>query len=100
VSFAHSVTPHVEDLLEEWRDEQHPDGTIAWTPPSGQHYFTHPGSRLLFPAPCVRTGELPTVPTQYRPSGDGGVLMPKRRRTREQDRARRIDAERNQPPPF
>jgi hypothetical protein len=41
---------------------------------------------------------------------DRGLMMPLRRRTREQDRARRIDAERalnnnhiaerNQPPPF
>lgn len=93
-----------------WHDEQRPDGTIAWTSPSGQSYTTHPGSRLLFPALCVPTGELPTVPAQYRSPGDRGVMMPRRRRTRQQDRARRINAERslnaahvaerNQPPPF
>ena len=81
-----------------------------WTSPSGQKYVTRPGCRLLFPALCVPTGELPTAPTAYRASGDCGVMMPKRRRTREQDRAHRIDveralnadrvAERNQPPPF
>jgi len=94
----------------EWRDEQHPDGTIVWTSPTGQKYLTRPGSRLLFPALCLPTGELPTAPTGYRPSSDRGVMMPKRRRTRAQDRAHRIDAERalnadhiaerNQPPPF
>jgi hypothetical protein len=93
-----------------WRDAQHPDGTVVWTSPSGHKYVTRPGSRLLLPALCLPTGELPTVPTGSRPSGDRGVMMPKRRRTREQDRAARIDAERslndahvaerNQPPPF
>jgi hypothetical protein len=49
----------------EWRDEQHPDGTIVWTSPTGQKYVTRPGSRLLFPALCLPTGELPTAPTGY-----------------------------------
>ncbi len=94
----------------EWRDEQSSDGTIVWTSPSGHKYVTRPGSRLLFPALCLPTGELATAPNTYRPPGDRGVMMPRRRRTREQDRARRIDAERalnaahvterSQPPPF
>jgi hypothetical protein len=93
-----------------WRDEQLPDGTVIWTSPSGQTYTTRPGSRLLFPTLCLPTGELPTVPTVGWQPGDRGVMMPKRRRTREQDRLYRIDAERalnaahvaerNQPPPF
>jgi Domain of unknown function (DUF222) len=93
-----------------WHDEQRPDGTIIWTAPSGQTYTTRPGSRLLFPSLCAPTGELPTAPTVDRPPNDRGLMMPKRRRTREQDRAYRIDAERalndghvaerNKPPPF
>jgi hypothetical protein len=93
-----------------WSDAQWPDGTIMWTAPSGQTYATRPGSRLLFPNLCVPTGELPTAPTVERPPGPRGVMMPRRRRTREQDRAYRIDAERalnaarvaerNKPPPF
>ena len=93
-----------------WHDEQCPDGTVIWTSPTGHKYVTRPGSRLLFPALCVPTGELPVVPTQYRGPGDRGVMMPKRRRTRAQDRDYRIDAERalndahvaerNEPPPF
>jgi hypothetical protein len=92
-----------------WHDEQFPDGTIVWTSPSGHTYTTRPGSRLRFPSLCLYTGELPAVPKGFRSAGDRGVMMPKRRRTREQDRARRIDAERalkaahvaerNQPPP-
>jgi hypothetical protein len=77
-----------------WRDEQRPDGTITWTSPSGHKYLTRPGSRLLFPALCLPTGELPTTPTSHPPPGDRGTMMPTRRRTREQDRTHRIDAER------
>jgi hypothetical protein len=93
-----------------WHDEQRSDGTIVWTAPSGQTYTTRPGSRLLFPSLCLPTGELPSVPMVDRPQSYRGMMMPVRRRTREQDRARRIDtdralnsahiAERNQPPPF
>lgn len=93
-----------------WRDEQWSDGTVVWTSPSGRTYTTRPGSHLLFPALCLPTGELPGVARQYRSPGDRGVMMPSRRRTRAQDRTRRINAERslnaahiaerNQPPPF
>jgi len=100
----------IKTFWPEWRDEQHPDGTVVWTSPTGQKYVARPGSRLLFPALCLPTDELPTAPMGYRSSGNRGLLMPKRRRTREQDRAHRIDseralnaahvAERNLPPPF
>jgi hypothetical protein len=93
-----------------WRDRQLPDGTVIWTSPSGHTYITRPGSRLLFPSLCLPTGELPSAARLNLPAGGRGVMMPLRRRTREHDRARRIDAERalnapyiaerNQPPPF
>lgn len=93
-----------------WRDEQRPDGTVIWTSPTSHTYITRPGSRLLFPSLCLPTGELPSVPRPNEPPGDRVIMMPMRRRTREQGRARRIDAERalnaghiaerNQPPPF
>jgi hypothetical protein len=93
-----------------WSDKQRPDGTIVWTALTGQTYTTRPGSRLLLPNLCLPTGELPTAPTVERPPGDRGIMMPRRRRTRRQDRAYRIDAERalnaahiaerNKPPPF
>ena len=93
-----------------WRDKQCPDGTIVWTSPTGHTYSTRPGSRLLFPTLCLSTGELPTAQVAEPPSALRGIMMPARRRTRQQDRARRIDAERalnadrvaerNQPPPF
>ena len=93
-----------------WSDQQRPDGTIVWTSPAGRSYTTHPGSRLVFPSLCLPTGELPTASPADRACGDRGVMMPRRRRTRGQDRAHRIDAERalnaahvaerNRPPPF
>jgi uncharacterized protein DUF222 len=83
-----------------WHDEQRPDGTVIWTTSTGNTYVTRPGSRLLFPALCLPTDELPTALRDDRLPSARGVLMPKRRRTREQDRAYRIDAERarNQEP--
>jgi hypothetical protein len=93
-----------------WSDRQLPDGTIVWTAPSGQTYTTRPGSRLLFPSLCLPTSELLTVPMADRPRRDRGIMMPRRRRTRQQDRDYRVDteralnaahvAERNKPPPF
>jgi hypothetical protein len=92
-----------------WRDRQYSDGTVGWTSPSGHTYITRPGSALLFPALCAPTGELESVrPEQH--SEYRGTMMPKRRRTRAQDRAYRIAAERklnnahvaehDEPPPF
>ena len=90
-----------------WQDRQYPDGTLEWTSPTGHTYTTHPGSRLLFPALCLPTGDLPTPdPTPYptpdptpdpTPAGSParGLAMPTRRRTRAQDRAQRFRAERD-----
>ncbi|MFZ0906595.1 MAG: DUF222 domain-containing protein [Mycobacterium sp.] len=93
-----------------WHDVQLPDGAVIWTSPTGQTHTTHPGSRLLFPVLCAPTGELDTAATVYPLTGERSMAMPKRRRTREQDRAHRINAERalnaahvaerSQPPPF
>ncbi|SRX93829.1 hypothetical protein MSP7336_02073 [Mycobacterium shimoidei] len=80
-----------------WRDKQLPDGTVIWTLPSGQTYITSPGSAILFPTLAAPTGELPERPS--RPDdrcGERTAFMPSRRRTRAQERSRRITAERNQ----
>src|SRR5699024_2232982 len=71
-----------------WRDAQRPDGVVIWTSPTGHTYTARPGSRLLFPALCLPTGELASAPRMDQPNGDRGLMMPTRRRTREQDRAR------------
>jgi hypothetical protein len=93
-----------------WRDRQLPDGTVIWTSPTGHTYITRPGSALLFPALCKPTGRLLLPEFVTVVTGDRGLMMPKRRRCRAQDRAYRIDAERrlnddlvaerNKPPPF
>ena len=94
-----------------WRDRQLPDGTVIWTSPTGHTYTTHPGSRMLFPDLCKPTATLwdKDPPTPDTTPGRA-AMMPKRRRTRAQNRARAIAAERklndehvaeqNKPPPF
>lgn len=84
-----------------WRDRQYPDGVIVWTSPTGQTYRTAPGSRNLFPGLCLSAGAPPVVPLT--PGGEIGrtLMMPIRCRTRAQNRARCIAAERarNAAPP-
>jgi hypothetical protein len=94
-----------------WRDRQLPDGTIIWTSPTGHTYVTYPGSKHLFPSLCEPTATLWTGdPPVAEPTGDRGVMMPKRRHTRTHNTAKAIAAERrlndpyvaerNKPPPF
>jgi Domain of unknown function (DUF222) len=77
-----------------WRDEQHPDGSIVWTAPSGQTYTTHPGSRLFFPALCQPTA--PLILTDASPTAveHSSLTMPLRKTIRTQARAQRIHHER------
>jgi len=76
-----------------WSDQQLPDATVIWTSPSGQTYITTAGSALLFPSLCVPTGALDPIPHRPRCT-DRTAMMPKRQRTRTQNRAARITAER------
>ncbi|OBK72011.1 HNH endonuclease signature motif containing protein [Mycobacterium sp. 1274761.0] len=96
-----------------WRDEQLPDGTVIWTDPHRQTHLTRPGSYGLFPQLCEPTAPAHAAKLDQAPPGRG-LAMPRRRRTRAQHRAARIDAERrrnepyaterlaqrNKPPPF
>jgi hypothetical protein len=76
-----------------WHDQQLPDATVIWTSPSGQTYVTIPGSALLFPTLCTPTGALD--PIHHRPpAADRTAMMPRRRRTRAQNRTRYIATER------
>ena len=91
-------THHLVKTFWGWRDQQLPDGTIILTSPAGHTYVTTPGSALLFPSLCQSTGGLPSPETEppldY--CGDRTAMMPKRRRTRDQNRAHRINTERRQ----
>ncbi|KGI67112.1 HNH endonuclease [Mycolicibacterium rufum] len=94
-----------------WRDRQLPDGTVIWTSPTGHTYVTYPGSRDLFPQLCRPTATLwhGEPPTPERCEGRD-AMMPRRRHTRAQNRARHIAAQRrlneqhgaqpHGPPPF
>ena len=78
-----------------WRDIQLPDGTVIWILPDGHIYVTTPGSALLFPSLCAPTGELPQPePRGADHCGSPDAMMPKRTRTRAQNRANSIAAER------
>jgi Domain of unknown function (DUF222) len=77
-----------------WRDRQLRDGTVIWTSPSGETYVTTPGSALLFPSLCAPTGALPVAAGPSEVCTDRTAMMPRRSRTRAQNRALRIAAER------
>jgi hypothetical protein len=67
--------------------QQLADGTVIWTSPTGQTYTTHPGSAPLFPTLATPTAPAPLPDTPHNVNTDRGLMMPKRRRTRAQDRA-------------
>jgi len=78
-----------------WRDEQHADGTVIWSLPDGQTHLTTPGSAWLFPGLCAATDDPPpTVAAPDDRCGNRDAMMPKRARTRQQNRAASIAAER------
>ena len=77
-----------------WADQQLPDGTVLWTAPTGKTYKTLPGSRIFFPAWNTTTAQLPQPQPAATPVTNRGLMMPRRRRTRAADRARRIQEER------
>ena len=86
-----------------WHAEQLPDGTVIWTDPHRNTHVTLPGSYGLFPQLCRPTAAVKLTaaqraaaelrPTIQRPPGRD-LAMPRRRRARAEDRARRIEAER------
>ncbi|MFC7674481.1 DUF222 domain-containing protein [Mycolicibacterium sp. GCM10028919] len=80
-----------------WRDRQLPDGTIVWTSPHGRTFVTEPGSKLLFPSLCAPTAPVTITDEaaeQARAQENPGLSMPRRQRTRAQDRAQRITDDR------
>src|SRR5690349_7500734 len=91
-----------------WLARQLPDGTLIWTAPSRRVHTTHPGSRVLFPQLCTPTA--PVAQPDITPRASTGLMMPRRKHTREYHRQRSIEAERrlnhhyiaerNKPPPF
>jgi hypothetical protein len=91
-------THHLVKTFWGWHDRQLPDGTVILTSPSGQTHVTTPGSTLLFPGLCAPTGRVltPQADPPLDRHGERTAMMPKRRRTRAQNRAHRIVTERRQ----
>jgi hypothetical protein len=77
-----------------WADRQLPDGTVEWTAPSGHTYTTAPGGGLFFPVLATSTGELKVAQGNESFSSARGLMMPRRKRTRAEDRRYLIAAER------
>ena len=79
-----------------WCERQLADGTLILTSPTGDTHVTTPGSALLFPSLCFAVGGMPAPasdpPRDY--CEQRGAMMPKRRRSRSQDRAYRVAGER------
>lgn len=89
-------THHLVKTFWGWRDQQLADGTLILKSPSGRTYVTTPGSALLFPSLCRAVGGLPA--TEVDPPVDDcaerTAMMPRRHRTRAQNRTQRIATER------
>jgi hypothetical protein len=89
---------HILKTFWGWKDQQQPDGTVIWNLPGNQTHVTLPGSALVYPSLCAPTAELPPPTRASNPErcADPTAMMPRRKTTRDQDRARRIAAERAQ----
>jgi hypothetical protein len=98
---------HLLKTFSSWKERQLPDGTVEFTSPSGRVYSTEPFGAMLFPQLGVSTEEL-ALANGPPPGPNRELAMPKRKRTRAQERAYRIQQERNinaaryaaDPPPF
>ena len=94
-----------------------PDGTVVSTSPHGQTYTIHPRQAAVVSRQCRPTAAVTTFDIPHDTSGTAtsrGLMMPRRKQTRTQQRAtniadqRRLNepfaaeriAERNKPPPF
>ncbi len=90
-----------------WTEQQLPDGTIVWTSPRARTYTTTPSGARFFPQLAMPTGKL-VLPKSPPPGPNRELAMPKRKRTRAEDRAYRVQWERAlnraryaaDPPPF
>ncbi len=78
-----------------WTPRLAPDGTVTWTAPTGHTYVKVAGASLLFGGAITPTEIPPARPiTRAAGNADRGRMMPKRARTRAQECAQRIKAER------
>jgi hypothetical protein len=91
-----------------WAEQQHPEGTITWTSPTGRVYTTTPSGALFYPQLAQPTGTVTSGIRQQPPNSGRTLMMPTRKRTRTEERTARINWERGlnharwaaNPPPF
>ena len=90
-------THHLVKTFWGWGEQQLADGTLILTSPAGHTHVTIPGSALLFPSLCYAVGGMPAVEAEPAQDycGERTAMMPKRRRTRAQNREQRVATERN-----
>lgn len=90
-------THHLVKTFWGWREQQLPDGSLILRSPAGRTYVTTPGSALLFPSLAYAVGGMPTPeaepPQDY--CAERTAMMPRRRRTRAQNRVHRVGTERS-----
>lgn len=79
-----------------WSERQLPDGTIEFTAPSGHTYRNAAHGAVLFPALARPTGEVNIAAEPTSAAPEKLAKMPRRTRTRAQNRAARIRAERRE----
>ncbi|GAA2532484.1 HNH endonuclease signature motif containing protein [Mycolicibacterium diernhoferi] len=77
-----------------WTVKARPDGATEWTSPTGHAYVSTPGAAILFPHWNIHTTVPPPRHISLIHDDHSSVKMPTRQRTRAQDRAHRINAER------
>ncbi len=77
-----------------WTVKARPDGATEWTSPTGHTYVSTPGAAILFPHWNIHTTVPPPRHISLIHDDRSSAMMPTRQRTRAQDRAHRINAER------
>ena len=85
---------HLLKTFAGWTPTAQPDGTIHWTAPTGHTYSKAPGAAILFPHWNIQTPIPRKRAISLLNDTDRDTKMPVRTRTRAQDRAQRIKAER------
>ncbi len=58
-------------------------------------YTTKPGGSLFFPIFASPTGEVAIQKLTAEPGENRGLMMPRRKRTRQEDQQKRVEAERS-----
>ena len=81
---------HLLKTFHGWTDHQYPDGTVVWVAPTGHTYITKPEGAHWYPQLATPTGTPEITEEPVRTPGRGHC-MPKRKRTRAQERQQLIN---------